>query len=1143
MRQVEDNDEASDDELSLNAAEQLVAYEEAKAAEIGLTPGTPIEAAQRERLANDWACVDLLHRVWPDFNSPSPVVSQDPPPRVLGDFRLIRELGSGGMGTVYEAEQLSMGRRVALKVLPFAALVQDKSLQRFRNEVRAAAALDHPHIVSIYSVGEERGIHFFAMQFIRGQTLADAIAQLRNAEQTKSQPADSPINHMLLTMDGGQAVKQARENSSTSDSGVGPRSSTKREQRARISTAGGSRHIAEFYRTAARLGIQASEALQHAHDLGVLHRDIKPSNLMLDAEGQLYITDFGLARVEADAGLTMSGDIIGTLRYMAPEQALAKRVVIDQRADIYSLGATLYELLTLQPAFGETDRAELLKQIAFEDPRPLRKLDRRIPVELETIVLKAMAKFPEERYETSQLLADDLRAFLELRPIHARPASFVDHLRKWSRRHQMVVRTAGIALMLLSLLLVVSTALVKRAQIEAVAALRKTSDLLYASDMTVAYQSYEKGWSDEVQTILDRHRPTTKQPDRRGFEWHLLQKLVQPPASITLRGHHGAVNEMAVFPDRRRLASVGQDGNLRIWDVRARKLLHNIAICDQELHSVAVSPDGRFIACGNIVVYLCDLEQSNRVTELFRSETTTESLVFSADGKHLVAGARYEEVCLLSLEGQVEKRIPCASRVESLEYLAGTPQLLVPNRRSVVGEQTTGIVQLWSDGLSNVEQEFDASRRNRLAQISIARSSPCGKYVAGGEGYNSIVSLFELSSGRALAKTPVSRDALTDLAYSPDGSAIAAGYGNGRVEYFELQLDIDGMPSFNRRPLVINAHQGGVRSVRFIDAKTLASCGIDGLIRIWSMFTDAPQAFDFTDSTMVGLKLSPDGSRLLYVCITETLMVDMDSGEVIRRRSYPLTTCRKPAWSPRGDQAAICWPDSNMVEIVDRDGRTQRTISLETTPEAVAFSPDGLHIAIGGDQELQFCRSDDGQEVFRQSISQPAANIAFSQDGHWLAFGGQSGTVVVFDVINKQPFRELVCSSHVSCLAFGPDHSLLASGHGDSIIRLWDIQTGLLRSELVGHERAPCDLAVTADGRTLLSTAIDGAMRVWSVDHGRGYGVIYRRFEPGSKNARCQFSLSSDGRRLAAGYGTSRKDCPDVLLWQIDPTYMNASTK
>jgi serine/threonine protein kinase len=355
--------------------------------------------------------------------SPDPAHSADSHvARVLGDFRILRELGRGGMGMVYEAEQLSMGRNVALKVLPFAAIAQEKSLQRFRNEVRAAAALDHPNIVSVYSIGEERGVHFYAMQLVRGRTLADVIAELRTAVSAKSPP------------DAGEAP--------TINSAVVSPSSTKRDAEALISTAVDSRRDAESYRAATRLGIQAAEALQHAHDLGVLHRDIKPSNLMLDLGGKLYVTDFGLARIEADAGMTMTGDILGTLRYMAPEQALAKRVVIDHRADIYSLGATLYELLTLQPAFDETDRSELLKQIAFEEPPPLRKINARIPAEVETIVLKAIAKEPDERYQTAQLLADDLQAYLEHRPITARSASFVDRLRKWSRRREKLVRAS-----------------------------------------------------------------------------------------------------------------------------------------------------------------------------------------------------------------------------------------------------------------------------------------------------------------------------------------------------------------------------------------------------------------------------------------------------------------------------------------------------------------------------------------------------------------------------------------------------------------------------------------------------------------------------------------------------------------------------
>ena len=185
--------------------------------------------------------------------------------------------------------------------------------------------------------------------------------------------------------------------------------------------------------------MQAAEALEHAHELGVIHRDIKPANLLVDGRGNLWITDFGLAHCQSQAGLTMTGDLVGTLRYMSPEQALAKRVLVDQRTDIYSLGATLYELLTLEPVFDGRDRQELLRQIAFEEPRPLRRLNKAIPAELETIVLKAMEKNPADRYATAQELADDLERFLKDEPIRAKRPTLVQRARKWSRRHRPLV--------------------------------------------------------------------------------------------------------------------------------------------------------------------------------------------------------------------------------------------------------------------------------------------------------------------------------------------------------------------------------------------------------------------------------------------------------------------------------------------------------------------------------------------------------------------------------------------------------------------------------------------------------------------------------------------------------------------------------
>ncbi len=437
---------------------------------------------------------------------------------VLGDFRILRELGRGGMGVVYEAEQISLGRRVALKVLPFAAMLDKQQLNRFKNEARAAATLDHPNIVSIYSVGAERGVHYYAMQLIEGMSLAEIIAAMKPG-RSPSVEETAPTAALLNAPTAADTAKAAL--STVDDRGSAAFSSLPAYE------------SKEYFRAIAHLGIQAAEALDHAHQNGILHRDIKPANLLLECNStpsplrggpgrggsarglgrgaedashlKLWITDFGLARIEQDAGLTMTGDILGTLRYMSPEQALAKRVVVDHRSDIYSLGVTLYELLTLRPAFADTDRSELLKRIAFEEPCALRKVDARIPRELETIIHKSIAKNPSERYATAHNLADDLRAFLEHRPISAKSPSLWIQARKWSRRHRALVSGAVAVLVILGIGSSISTALLlaerERTQL-ALAESKAVVDFFKNDLIGPATYQFNKGEDPRVSTLL-----------------------------------------------------------------------------------------------------------------------------------------------------------------------------------------------------------------------------------------------------------------------------------------------------------------------------------------------------------------------------------------------------------------------------------------------------------------------------------------------------------------------------------------------------------------------------------------------------------------------------------------------------------------
>jgi serine/threonine protein kinase len=403
-----------------------------------------------------------------------------PPGTLLGEYRIIREVGRGGMGVVYEAEQLSLGRRIALKVLPFAWALDPRQLRRFKNEARVAAQLHHQNIVPVYAVGCERGVHFFAMQYIEGQTLAEVIREVRHLAGLSRFAGNrsSDIHGALAEAGSADTVPEPRGNLATaySTSSVG------------------------FVRTVAQLGVQAAEALEHAHEMGVVHRDVKPGNLLVDERGHLWVSDFGLAQFQSDAGLTLTGDLLGTLRYVSPEQALARRGVVDHRTDVYSLGVTLYELLTGEPAFNGQDREEVLRQISREEPRLPRRLNRAIPADLETIVLKAMAKRADERYGTARELADDLRRFLEQKPILARRPTLLERAAKWSRRHRAVVASAVGMLGLLAVGFAASTVLIAREKANTEAAYHRLTE--EQARTRAAYEAEARNFQ-QARRILD----------------------------------------------------------------------------------------------------------------------------------------------------------------------------------------------------------------------------------------------------------------------------------------------------------------------------------------------------------------------------------------------------------------------------------------------------------------------------------------------------------------------------------------------------------------------------------------------------------------------------------------------------------------
>jgi serine/threonine protein kinase len=403
--------------------------------------------------------------------TPGPSAPPPPPAEPLGDFRLVREIGRGGMGVVYEAVQLSLGRRVAVKVLPLAAALDARQIERFRNEAQAAARLHHTNIVPVHAVGCERSVHFYAMQLIDGQSLADVIRQLRDLAGSQPAPRSrvgrrssavgaSPVGlEPTVVVRGTTPERSPTEVMPGSASADTPLPNSATELSALHAT-----NRTAYARSVATLGAQIADALEHAHRAGIVHRDVKPANLLLDRAGTIWVTDFGLAQFYADGELTRSADMVGTMRYMSPEQASGRAVVLDQRTDVYSLGATLYELLTLRPAVQGSTHEELLRRIAVEDPPPARSIDRTVPVEVEVILAKAMCKDPADRYQSARAFADDLRRFLNHEPIVARPPTLLNQATKWVRRHKALSASSAVVVTLAAIGFSVSTALIAHQQ-------------------------------------------------------------------------------------------------------------------------------------------------------------------------------------------------------------------------------------------------------------------------------------------------------------------------------------------------------------------------------------------------------------------------------------------------------------------------------------------------------------------------------------------------------------------------------------------------------------------------------------------------------------------------------------------------------
>jgi WD40 repeat protein len=623
-----------------------------------------------------------------------------PPVTELGDFRLLREVGRGGMGVVYEAEQVSLGRRVAIKLLPAGVFRDPAKRKRFEREAKAAARLHHTNIVPVHGYGEHAGTPYYVMQFIPGlglDAVIDEVARSPGGSGTRSPtrpptaersaPLSIALAHSLLgeaeagTVGWNPAAADAP--TMTAAGGLMPdptpipgpdRSAVISVSASDIRLPGQSEAAATgpagrkgtYWQSVARIGVQVAGALAYAHKLGVLHRDIKPSNLLLDLDGTVWVTDFGLAKADDSEDLTHTGDLLGTLRYMPPEAFEGKA---DARGDIYALGLTLFELVALRPAYDERERNKLVKQVTTGEPPRLRRLRPDAPRDLVTIVEKAIDRDPARRYQTAGALADDLQRFLDGRPIQARRATELEKLWMWARRRPAIAALLGLVLVSLAGGTVVSTTFAFRAADNAKRADKNAGELamkMIEANSARSQAELQAGVADDARrnlavTLTDSYLTLARTSAEVGSQ-----------AEAVLWFAHAAAK------------SEGDPERQRVGRVSAHAYQHRTFLPVQAFHTQTIfsrlefHPGGRFLLGSGGRFWLWDLD---REAEHPLPPGTT-AVAFSPDGRHLAAGTGAGRVILLELpSGRESLSVEADGGVSALAFSPDGKKLVVCDNR------------------------------------------------------------------------------------------------------------------------------------------------------------------------------------------------------------------------------------------------------------------------------------------------------------------------------------------------------------------------------------------------------------------------------------------------------------------------------
>ncbi len=1028
MRHAEDR---SHDDL---VTEELVAYEQRLAEGTVVdepaepATGVPLEVADRVLRAK--ACLDLLAALkpaWPERDSAIRLrVAFDAPiegstsRRRIGRYEIRAELGSGGFGIVYQAWDPRVERTVALKVPRPESLASPELQRRFEQEARAAAKLDHPHIVAVLEAGQANLLPYIASAYHEGETLA---AWLKSHRQ--------PIEP----------------------------------------------------RTAARLVRKLADAVAHAHARGVLHRDIKPSNVLLvrgpgslgeaDLDGYSpRIMDFGLAKIAGAAGeMTQTGAVLGTIRYMSPEQAAGRTHDIGPGADIYGLGAVLYELLTGQPPFATESDLEVLLRIQTNEPTRIRRARASVPRDLETIGLKCLEKEPSRRFPSAQTLVEDLERFLQGLPIAARPSTPLEHFRKWVRRRPELAAFLGIAFA--SAIVVI--ALLARSNEKLSVAVEAAREYAYASDMRLAQESWESSMVAEARSLLEKYIPQPGERDLRRFEWHYLwnsmhdstEVVARQPApvwslavapdqktfatgdrggivrlwsldskraSLELKGHaQGDIDVVAFTPDGKLLASASNDGSIRLWNVASGECEKVLSAHKDWVGGMAISPDGQFLASGDGEgrVLLWDLPQGTLRGELYKQIGAVRWIVFHPLRPLIISACEGGDVRIWDyLENHGPPEAP-EGRTESP---------LDPSWRNAMFDQDGS--QLW------------APNSSRLVRWNLQDTN---NWKVIGQEYETDLTI--------LAVAIMSRQKWIATAHDTD---FIIALRNSRVPLRIEQL--------------LRGHTDRVRCLSVLGAADqLLSGSEDGTVCRWQV--------GLSDVAMSRVPL-PDEANIV-------------------------------AWSPRGDAVAVGMRSGQLAVIQDLEQPNATLIGgMPRRINALACSSNGQHIYAADIEGHVHCFAVATGVLTSQFQAQAEIHrMALSPADEWLAYAEEKDLFLVDPATGHEHWR-FHHPQHVWGIEF-LNPTELVTCCTDGYVRCFDVRTGQVKrqTEKQRHDVRSFDLSTS--GKLLVTGSTEKTIRVFDA---QTFEELHRFTQSGGVG---RVYFIDDDRRLLA--------CVEHRLVVLDP--------